>query len=111
MKPSLAARLTRLEAARRPQPRIFVVIGDGEPRHAGEIWIGGKRTDETPAPHDVVIQLAYAPAELTNPNPAPSVTQPTAPVASTAVVEVPAVDALVLAAQARVARAYARRSR
>lgn len=106
---TLAARLTRLEAARLPQPRIYVVVGDGEPRHAGEIWIGGRRTDETPLPHDVVIQLAYTPAEVTNPNPAPSVTHQPAPVASVPVVEVPEVDALVLKARQRVERAYARR--
>ena len=111
MKPlTMAARLTALEARRLPQPRIFVVIGDGEPRHPGEIWIGGRRTDETPAPHDVVIQLTYAPAELTNPQPAPSVTPPPNPVASVPdVVEVPAVDALALKARQRVERAYARR--
>jgi hypothetical protein len=67
------------------------------------VTIGGAARDV------VVLAVHYEEAPITNPNPAPSVTPQPAPVASAAVVEVPAVDALVLKARQRVERAYARR--
>jgi hypothetical protein len=116
---TMAARLTSLEARRRPAARIVVCwcgcdlpLGQHKPGcpAAGDsgpvVTIGGRS-------QDVVLRVVWEQSPITNPNPqpAPSVTQPPAPVASVPAAEVPAVDALVLAAQARVARAYARRSR
>jgi hypothetical protein len=115
MKPlTMAARLTRLEARRRPAARIVVCwcgLPPGQHKPgcpaAGDpgpvVTIGGAARDV------VVLAVHYEEAPITNPNPAPSVTPPPAPVASAPAAEVPAVDALVLAAQERVRRAYARR--
>lgn len=66
-KANIDARLQRLERKKTKPPRIFVVIGSDEPRHPGEITIGGMPTDERPLPRDVVFQVEYDPAPITNP--------------------------------------------
>ena len=66
---STTNRLARLEAARQSSipVRMFVIIGSDEPRHPGEITIGGHPTDETPLDSDIVIKLHYGQVEPTNP--------------------------------------------